>query len=170
MLSKHSIFFEEWNTYDIKKRTWGCSPDVGPGDWRDQISSCWTRAAKSLWISPSNPEKYRLHLSKMKARTQGLMILRDVAVDFPQEWKFQDSAQKNFYTDRNCWGTTTWSHWDFSSLTRCSLLFGAKERALGSCDEAKGHSQEDMCTSKCLDYPDSLSAENDHETVLVNNV
>lgn len=56
-----------------------------PDYWGDQISSCWTKATKSLWISPNHPEKYRWKT------WLGLMILRNVTVDFPQEWKCLDA-------------------------------------------------------------------------------
>lgn len=51
----------------------------------EETKSAHVEQPKVSEFPPDNPEKYRLGLSNMKAMTQGLMILRDVAVDFPQE-------------------------------------------------------------------------------------
>lgn len=44
--------------------------------------------------------KIQIRSSNVKGMTQGLVILKDVAVHVPQEeWKYLDSDQKDFYTD-----------------------------------------------------------------------
>lgn len=102
--------------------------------WLKRSGHCVTQQSKvSVFHQETNPEKYRSSdLAKWRPWTR-VVLLRAVALDFLKSRNTWTLPRK-IYTKMWCHMTIRWSCWGFSSFARCSLLFGTRERALGSCD------------------------------------
>ena len=114
------IFLRVKYLRNLKEKTAVLPKSLGQVTEVKQIVSSRTKASaqRSVHIPGEEFGKIQTGYSKLKAKTQRLVILRDWATDFSPKWKCLDSAQKDLYTDTilGNYSTISLGHFIFSHI------------------------------------------------------